>query len=166
MLNKAWIFCYNCLMFKQKPFPFSMIVLAVLMALHSVGSYFSWYWVYPWFEYVIHTLGGLWAASVLLWLASYLGQICSMKEYKTKSLLIALISALFIGVVWELLENFAQLSAVSSGVYGFDTATDLLSDAIGGVLAYLYFTTIKKKPIYKQYDLHPFHNRIGLIHKA
>jgi len=152
-------------MFKYKPFPFSVLVLVVLIILHAVGSYLSWYWFYPWFDIVIHILAGLWAALVFLWLATYLGQIDSMKEYRVKSFLIALVSAALIGVIWELSENLGQFTFTNAAGYSLNTAKDLLNDIIGGVLAYLYF--VKKKKCVDQkgdnlHDLHHFYNRIGV----
>jgi hypothetical protein len=153
-------------MLKQKPFPFSLLVLFILIALHLVGSYFSWYWLYPWFEGVVHILAGAWIALVFLWLASYLNQINSMVEYKTKALLIAIISAGLFGVVWELLENYYQITAISDPGYAFDTAMDLLNDIIGGVFAYLYFIKNKNKKCEIKSptdEIEPFYNKLGLI---
>ena len=153
-------------MLKYKPFPISALVLVVLIALHVIGSYYYWYWSYPWFDVLIHILGGLWAALVFLWLASYLGQINSMKEYRVKSLLIALVSAVFIGVIWELLENFGHFVFTGAHNYALDTAMDLFDDAIGGVIAYLYFikrTRCTKHSEDNLHNLHPFYNKIGII---
>jgi uncharacterized membrane protein len=150
-------------MLKQKPFPFSFLILAVLIILHLVGSYYSWYWKYPSFDIVIHVLSGLWVGLIILWLASILGQINSLKEYKVKSFLIAFLSAVLIGVVWELVENFWQLTFIRDSQYGLSTALDILNDAIGGILAYLYFVR-RKKCIDKTVDiLHPFYNQTGII---
>lgn len=149
-------------MFKQKPFPFSVAVLAVLIILHLIGSYYSWYWSYPRFEIIIHVLAGLWAGSIFLWLASCFNQINSLIEYKTKSLLIALLAAALLGVFWELLENLGELVYVYSADYQFNTAVDLLNDMLGGVLAYLYFIK-KTRSIRQEIDLlHPFYNQIGI----
>lgn len=153
-------------MFKQKPFPFSMVVLVIVVGLHLAGSHYFWYWLYPWFEVIVHILAGVWIASLFLWLASCFNQIDSMKEYRTKSLLIALVSAALIGVVWELLEYFGQLNFVNADSYRFNTAMDLLNDVIGGVLAYLYF--IKRTtctPHYSNEILHPFYDKICADHK-
>jgi len=150
-------------MFKQKPFLFSLIILVVLVALHSIGSYYYWYWSFPWFDLVVHIFSGLWVALLILWLASVLGQINSLKEYKVKSFLIALFSAVIFGVVWELVENFTQITNVNISGYSLDTALDILSDAFGGVLAYLYFVQ-RKKCVDKTTDiLHPFYNQTGII---
>lgn len=151
---------------KQKPLPFSFLVLLVLVVVHLAASYFYWYWTYPWFEVVVHVLGGMWVALVFLWLASCFDQINSMVEYKTKSLLIALIAATIFGIAWELMENLAKITFVLDAGYTFDTAFDLFNDVIGGVLAYLYF--IRKKVI-NPHDLdavdhlQTFYNKVGLV---
>jgi len=151
------------MIFKQKPFPFSLLVLVILIALHIVGSYHSWYWAYSWFDVVVHIVSGLWVALLILWLASVFGQINSLKEYKTKSLLIALISAVLFGVIWELLENFGHLTYVSDKGYSLNTALDLLNGILGALLAYLYFVR-RKKCVEEHVDnLHPFYNSTGII---
>jgi hypothetical protein len=65
--------------FKQKPFPFSLLVLVGLAFLHWVGSAYSLYWLYSWFEVLVHIVSGLWIGSIILWLASVFGQVNSLK---------------------------------------------------------------------------------------
>jgi hypothetical protein len=151
------------MIFKQKPFPFSLLVLAILIALHAFGSHYSLYWAYSWFDVLVHIVSGLWVALLILWLASVFGQINSLKEYKTKSFLIALISAVLFGVVWEILENLAQLASVGQNGYSLNTALDLLNGALGAVLAYLYFVKRKKCIDEHADNLHPFYNQTGII---
>ncbi len=150
-------------MFKQKPFPFSVVVLVILIALHITASYFSLYWRFPWFEIIVHILAGVWIGSIFLWLASFLNQINSLREYKTKSFLIALVSSALIGVIWELVENFSQLSFVNFSGYELNTAMDLLNDIIGGSLAYLYFIRRTKTVVKSEDTLHPFYNKLGVV---
>ncbi len=155
-------------MFKTKPFPFSLIVLVALIALHLISSYFSWYWSYPWVALIVHILGGLWIGLIFLWFAAYLNQINSMIEYKTKSLLIALVSSALFGILWELVENLANITFINDAGYGLNTATDILMDVIGGILAYLYF--IKRSKTKKEIhtpimvdDAMSTYNKLGLI---
>ncbi len=150
-------------MFKQKPFPASLIVLVILIALHGVGSYYSLYWRFSWYDVLVHIFSGLWIALILLWLASVLGQINSLKEYKVKSFLIAFVSAVLIGVIWELVENYGQITYTNMQGYGLDTALDILNDALGGILAYLYFVKKRKQPIQEVEIMHPFYNQTGII---
>lgn len=146
--------------FKTKPFPASIVVMIILLALHIIGSYYSWYWLYPWFDTVVHIIAGAWVGLVFLWLASCLGQINSMKEYKVKSFLIALVSALLLGVVWELLENLGQITFTSAANYNLDTALDLISDGVGGAIAYLYFVKKRRCPVRLVNPVPPFYNQV------
>ena len=149
--------------FKQKPFPFSMLVLVVLVILHLVGSYFSLYWALSWFDVLVHLVSGLWVALLILWLASVLGQINSLKEYKIKGFLIALLSAVFVGIVWEILENLTQITFTKSAGYNLNTALDIFNDGLGGILAYLYFVRRKRKVSGGDEVMHPFYNQTGII---
>ena len=152
-------------MFKQKPFPFSMLVLVILIALHYAGSYYSWYWKFSFFDIIVHIFSGLWVALVLLWLASYVGQVSSLKEYKIRSFLIAFISAVLIGIVWELAEVWGHATSTNTNGYALDTAMDIMNDAVGGILAYLYFIRSRKCEDKSCDVLHPFYNQIGLNNK-
>lgn len=157
------VVCYNCCMFKQKSFLVSLVALIILVILHAVGSYYSWYWSYPRFDFLVHIIGGLWVALLILWLAGVMGQVNSLKEYKVKIFLIAFISAILFGVIWELLENLSQTTFVSVSGYSLNTALDILSDALGGVLAYLFFIR-RRKTVNKSAEiLHPFYNQTGII---
>jgi len=152
-------------MFKQRPFPFSILVLAVLITFYSVGSRFSLYWFYPQFDLFLHALSGLWIALVILWLAVAFGQLSSLKDYRVKSFLIAFISAVLLGVVWELIENIFQLSSIFSLNYSFDTATDIITDALGGSIAYIYFVQ-KKRSFNKPADVINISSNRGEIKKT
>ena len=155
--------CYNYFMLKQKPFLFSFLILGILIILHSVGSYYSWYWLYPRFDIIVHVFGGLWVALLALWLTSIFGRVNSFKNYKLKVFFISFISAVVIGLLWELLENLSQTTFVDSSGYYLNTALDILGDGLGGVLAFLYFIR-RKKITNTNYDvLHPFYNKTGLI---
>ena len=150
-------------MFKQKPFPLSVLALIVLIALHLGGSFYSLYWVYPGFDIVVHIVSGFWVALIFLWLALIWGQMQSLSDYQIKSLLIALVSALFVGVVWELVENFSQVTFTKSIGYSFNTALDLFNDGLGGLLAYLYFVRRKKCTGRACDILHPLNRQVEAI---
>lgn len=149
--------------FKQKPFPFSFLILVVLVTLHFMGSYYSLYWKFDWFDSVVHIFSGLWASLLVLWLGSILGQINSLREYKIKAFLIAFVSAILIGIIWELIENYYQVTYTNMNGYYFDTAIDILNDGLGGILSYLYFIRRRKCADENCDILHPFYNQTGLI---
>lgn len=152
-------------MYKQKPFLFSFFILAILIILHIVGSYYSLYWKYAWFEVLVHILSGMWVTLIVLWLALIFGQLNSMKEYRVKSFLISLVSAALIGVIWELIENFGQVTFTRDDGYYINTALDILNDCLGGILAYVYFIQNRKSLDNRclQNVLPTFYNQIGII---
>jgi hypothetical protein len=149
--------------FKQRPFSFSILVLIILITLHIVGSHYSLYWKYVWYDIIVHIISGFWVALLILWLASVLGQVNSLKEYKAKSFLIAFVASIIVGIFWELFENIGQITYIQAAGYYLDTTFDILSDGLGGLLAYFYFTK-KRKCLEEACDvLHPFYNQTGLI---
>jgi hypothetical protein len=150
-------------MFKQKPFPFSLVVLVAIILFHTIASYRSWYWLYPWSDVIIHLLCGLWIGLILLWLASVFNQINSLRDYRVKSFLITLFSTVLFGVIWEILEVYGQITFTYLSAYGLDTAGDILSGAVGGILAYLYFCQRNRVRIKSVEVMHPFYNQTGLI---
>lgn len=149
--------------FTEKPFPFSLLILFLLITAHLVGSYYSLYWRFAWYDFVVHALSGLWAALLILWLSAIFKQINSLKEYKAKAFLISFLAAILIGVIWELVENYSGVISVNKSGYYLDTALDILSDGLGGVLAFWYFVRRKRSVEANQDNLHPFYNQTGLI---
>jgi hypothetical protein len=108
-------------------------------------------------------LCGLWIGLILLWLASVFNQINSLRDYRVKSFLITLFSTVLFGVIWEILEVYGQITFTYLSAYGLDTAGDILSGAVGGILAYLYFCQRNRVRIKSVEVMHPFYNQTGLI---
>lgn len=148
-------------MFRQKPFPFSFVVLIILFIFHLINSHYSLYWKYPHLDIVIHILSGLWLTLVCLWLFFIFGQIDSLREYKIKSFLISFIVSILFGIFWEILENFAKVNYVNSDVYYLDTTLDILSGGFGGILAYFYFIKMKKNKLDVPNNFIGFNNNLN-----
>ena len=139
------------------------------MAVHFISSYFSlyWFWKVSWLsaspmEVLVHILSGVWVASLVLWLASVWDHFQSLNEYKIRSFLIAIISALIMGALWELTESYSQIILTSGADYVKNTILDLTNDILGGILAYLYFIKRKKCLDESSAVLHDFYNKIGV----
>lgn len=76
--------------------------------------------------------------------------------------MIAIVSALLMGVLWELTENVCQIIFTSGSDYVQNTILDLANDALGGVLAFFYFVQRKKCLDVSHTVLHDFYNKIGV----
>jgi hypothetical protein len=82
-----------------------------------------WYWHYPWLDTFVHFLGGLAVASF------------GIAILDRRRALVFLGAMLSIAVGWEVFEYL--IHAEREANFAFDTALDLLMDALGMSLAYV-----------------------------
>jgi thiol:disulfide interchange protein len=115
----------------------SLFVFAVFL-LNSAGSFFSWYTLLPWYDNMMHFLGGVWLALVAIWL------FYSHIEQKRAGI-ISVLLFVFVGVfLWEGLEYFVQAITNAPGSLATpkDSVSDMVFGLLGGFLAGLH--TIKR----------------------
>lgn len=131
-------------MLKYRSIRLSLLVLAIFITLYSAGNNLALYWFNRDVSILLQALSGLWISLVILGLAVYFGQFNSLKDYKIKSFLIAFVSATLLGVVWQLLVNFYELTNVMADDYNLKTAISIFTNSLGGSLAHFYFVKRKK----------------------
>lgn len=103
---------------------FSALILAsILASLQHYALANLWYWYYPWFDTLMHFVGGLTVATFGIALLA-----------KRRALIF--LSAMFaIAAGWELFE--LTINAQRETNFYFDTSLDLLMDAVGMSIAYI-----------------------------
>lgn len=101
--------------------------------LHVLALHFYFYWTVWWFDIFMHVLGGFIFGTLfaLLLLHSASG--------RGKSFLLIICGALVAGILWEIFEYKTGLTFTTAGNYMIDTISDLLSDVVGGLSAYIYY---------------------------
>jgi len=102
----------------------ALIAVSLLAGLHFWALADFWYWKYRWFDTPMHILGG---AAIGIFAVSLL------RSYRPFFYL-AIILAASLG--WELFEYSAGVTRPGID-YDWDTAHDLLNDAIGAILVYV-----------------------------
>jgi hypothetical protein len=114
-----------------------LIILAIIVAtLHAVGLRFSLYWQLPWYDRIVHPLGGfLVALAVVSVMAS---QISTTK--RSSVFVVCILAAFIIGFGWEVYEVQSGVTVLSDKGYWFDTIGDMVSDLVGGFICYWYIT--------------------------
>ena len=124
------------------------LLLVVIGVLHITGLSFFLYWRLEWYDLLVHTLSGAWVGGMALWFYYLSGYMTPHKETLRSVVLISVVSALLVGVSWEVFEYLvgATLFALP-GEYFFDTATDLFVDGIGGYIIARIFMSRKQKII-------------------
>ncbi len=110
----------------------------LVQGLNVLAMFFGLYAIFPWYDTVLHTMGGAWAALLCGWL---------YKNEKNPILIIGFVA--LIGLLWEFSE-YLFLNDVMAWIFGnknlpmtiSDTLTDLFADLIGGSL-FVFFNRLK-----------------------
>lgn len=104
-----------------------MLVFAVL---DSIAHTFSFYWIFWWYDVIMHLLAGFSGGLLILWFFAPF----NISIYKSFFLTVGCLFV--VGVAWEIFEyynNFAQPID-----YRLDTLFDLINDMLGAVVAFFY----------------------------
>lgn len=102
----------------------ALFLTGLLAALHFWALADFLYWKYRWFDTPMHLLGGI---------AIGTSTVALLPSYRPLSYLAIIAVA---AVSWELFEYFAGIAVFPGVNYQWDTAHDLLNDAIGATLVY------------------------------
>ncbi len=123
----------------QKILLFSSLLLSTLLFfLHKLAGAYSLYFMLPWFDSMMHFLGGLALGALFLWFSLFLKRYVRLLSAVPTNLLV-LCFVLLIGVGWELFEYIYDITYPVFTTYGFDTAKDLVVDIFGAwLVVWLY----------------------------
>ena len=133
--------CYTFSMFWNRFFKPSFLLMLIIVALHWIGSIYSFYYILDWYDIVMHFLGGAWVVLFSLWILNT--QYAKNLRFSS-SFLHLLAIVIVVGVLWEALEIFMHFTSFSESEYWFDTPMDLFMDVLGGSYgAFLYRKTLK-----------------------
>lgn len=126
-------------MYKHPLFIFWSLLLVAITMLHLVALELYLYWVYSWFDIMMHFLGGLFIGLSTLWFFLQSGYV-RMRQSLRNVILIAGSSIILVGVGWEIFEVLAGIPIEEN--FALDTTIDLIMDAIGAFVAGYVFTKL------------------------
>lgn len=128
----------------------NIITLSLLfgvMALHVAGILSGWYTALFWFSSLLHFLGGMAAAAIVVWCCARYSQLGLGALRPTVLFFVVLSAVALIGVLWEFFEF-----ALDAGFFGIphilsqpsvaDTMGDLALDLVGGTIFYILFRIV------------------------
>lgn len=119
-----------------------LVIAFVVLTLDRIAQDNYLYWAYWWYDIMMHFLGGFLVAGIALWfLARFSDE--SMRTAR-RALYVAIITAIIIGIGWEIFEYFSGALLQQNGSIVGDTALDLVMDVVGalamwGILAKIFF---------------------------
>jgi len=114
------------------------ILVFTIFLLNTAGSFFGWYELLPWYDIVMHFLGGLWLSLVAIWI------LYKYMEVRKDAIFSTLLFVLIGAILWEVLEYAIQAIANTPGLLATmpDSISDVVFGLLGGLLGGLY--TLKK----------------------
>lgn len=110
-----------------------MIVLATL---HFMAETLSFYWIYWWYDWMMHFLAGLAGGLAAYWTLFDSGLWRRSSDKVLLPILSVLLCLMIVGVAWEIFEFHFGLIQSQEG-YRLDTIHDLISDTVGAFVAAL-----------------------------
>lgn len=121
---------------QKKAVTMSVIIIWCILLLQGAASLWSLYWVLPWFDMLMHFLGGAWLALTFFALISK--KIEFVVTHTFLMFVVMIGGTLFFGFLWEVMEFFIDLVL---GTNFFqpdlpDTMSDLTFDLLGGLVAF------------------------------
>lgn len=116
----------------------AILLFAVVAALHAAAVALYVYWAQPWFDNVMHFLGGAWAGLVGLWVKYRFrnGRLGRQGDVR-----VALAATLVIGAAWELYEYLTGYTFVRDD-YAMDTIKDFAMDFAGALVSAVYVSRL------------------------
>src|SRR3989344_5423250 len=121
---------------KKRPLLYiSLVLVALLAAVHFTADSFHLYWAIWWFDNLSHFLAGFSLGFFSLSIF-YESGLFGNKLSLSKAVFISFIFVMILGGVWEIFEYINGLTQ-STEKYSLDVIHDLLSDALGAILALL-----------------------------
>ncbi len=114
-----------------------IFLLSSLVAVfHHLAIVRYWYWIYAWFDLVMHFAGGFLIAVIILYIGLYSGHV-EWKAPRKEMFLVTFGGMLVVGLLWEGFEMVVGAMTVAYDQYVFDTILDLVMDSVGAVAAFL-----------------------------
>lgn len=118
------------------------LLAALIGGLFLVGLEFNLYWELPFFDVLLHFLGGIWVALTAFWFLFLSRMVVVSPVYVLPSMLV---SVLVIGIGWEIFEY--TISVTLADNYSLDTGIDLVMDMLGALAAYRFVQTSRYRSV-------------------
>lgn len=113
---------------RKKIFIWLATLIFLIFSANFVANKFYLYSSIPYFDMVMHFLGGFWLSLAFIWLYN-------KEKLNPVNILKIMLSVLAVGVVWELFEIVVNSSLAKNPFDAFDTLSDLFFDLFGAVCA-------------------------------
>jgi uncharacterized BrkB/YihY/UPF0761 family membrane protein len=108
----------------NRPLILALLSVIIVGALDFMGRMFDLYFIFYWYDILLHFMGGLAVTLIIVWLS----------RRKVSWWKISLI-ALCIAIGWEWFEYYFGIALLPGELYRADTSIDIVMDCLGIALA-------------------------------
>jgi uncharacterized membrane protein YdcZ (DUF606 family) len=120
------------------------VLLITISLLNYIGNILYLHFYFWWYDVILHFLSGLSLGIMIVFFFSFYSNNALNSQLKT--ILLAVLFSLFVGIIWEIFELHFGLTSLSDGlVYIRDTASDIIIDVCGGFFGALYARSVIKR---------------------
>jgi len=124
----------------KKLFFISLTLLVLLITLDTIAKVSSFYYFYPNADVFMHFFGGLSITALAISILNHL-------KMGSKTNIFVVI--FFISIFWEYVEFTFGKNVFINKSFWIDTAVDLLMNALGGIMAYIWFYKMPRRNLQK-----------------
>lgn len=115
------------------------VLVCIIATLQFTALTFHLYWIFWWYDIIVHFLGGMFVGLLIFWLrffSEYFGIQKIPSEGRVFWFMV--LATLAIGVGWEVFERVLGVTSSIEGYY-LDTTLDVVFDFIGSIVAFHFF---------------------------
>lgn len=121
--------CYTSSMNVRRLLFLQLFLISIVAALHLVGTALYLYWVFWWYDMVVHFLASIWVALAALSIALHLGL--------RRVGLSVFACVVLVSIGWEFFEyHIGAADLTDRRVFVIDTALDFVVNMVGGFLGF------------------------------
>lgn len=115
-----------------------MIVGALVAVLHVTALNLSLYFVYQWFDILVHFLMGVFLSMVGVWFYRKFRREALFNNEHLNALFNIIIFVTIAGLFWETFELAFELTLANRALYIKDTILDFIMNIIGAIFGFIY----------------------------
>lgn len=109
---------------------------ALVVGLHVTAIHFSLYWIFGWFDIMMHFLGGMFVAAVGVWFYDRFRHAELAENPIYVALFNVIVLVFIVGLLWETCEILFGVTFTTQSQYVGDTILDLIMNTIGAVAGF------------------------------
>lgn len=136
---------------KRLVMPLGLAALsAAIFILNEIAAVNHLYWVYWWYDIMMHFLGGFLIGGLSAWGARRFDETMTF----SRVVVVVLVAVALVGVGWEVFEYLTGQYAGQPGIVA-DTILDLVMDVLGALFAVVLFRRILPRPSTAEHPAEP-----------